>query len=154
MNCGTKRSFLSLRRCLVHLDGMSDVSFHSGCTQTPTWPAAAYSGPSLEWFFSVPVRFLNLWLMLLSPSIHRPEPPPGMEAVATVALPRRACFLLGFSSLILLFFPRTTESFSFYFFWVFLVATTGTKVFRSLQVYILTGNRNLCVIITSGHNHD
>ena len=81
--------------------------------------------------FSVPVRFLHLWLMCLSPPIHRPEPPPGMEAVTTLALLWRARFFLGFSSLILLFFPRTTESFSFYFFWVFLVATTGTKVFAA-----------------------
>ena len=36
--------------------------------------------------------------------------------------------------------------------WVFLVATSGTKVFRSL--YILIGNRSLWVIITRGHNHE
>ena len=48
--------------------------------------------------FSVPVRFLHLWLMCLSPPIHRPEPPPGMEAVTTLALLWRARFFLGFSS--------------------------------------------------------
>ena len=151
MNCWTRWSFLSLRRCLAHLDGMSDVFVHSGYVQTQAWPAVPFSGPSLGWFFFVPVEFLRLWLMSLSPPMHRSEPPPGVDAVTT--LPSRASFFLEFSSLVLLFFPRTTESFSsppppr-----VFLVATRGTKVFRSL--YILIGNRNLCVFITSGHNHE
>ena len=38
-------------------------------------------GSKSRMVFSVPVRFLHLWLMFLSPPIHRPEPPPGMEAV-------------------------------------------------------------------------
>ena len=153
MTCWTRWSSLSLRRCLAHLDGMSDVFFHSGYVQTQVWPAVPFSGPSLGWFFFVPVEFLSLWLMFFSPPVHRSEPPPGVDAITTPALPSRAGFFLEFSSLVLLFFPRTTESFSFFFFpWVFLVATSGTKVFRSL--YILIGNRSLWVIITRGHNHE